>query len=187
MPGIALLMQSIEPQQPLARPVHKAGRVEVAMGQGVVSRAPGALSCRGLGSCVAVVLYEPGPRLGAVAHVMLPAAPTAGRVSRAPAMRFRYANTAVDALLRQLLALGASRAQLSARLVGGAELFSNDSGMHDGIGEQNLQALRSSLQREGLALSGEDTGGRNGRNLVLDLDSGLVLVTSFARPDRLLW
>ena len=47
-------------------------RIEVGMGEGAVAVDPQVLSSPGIGSCVAVALYDSERRIGGMAHVMLP-------------------------------------------------------------------------------------------------------------------
>ena len=47
-------------------------RIQVAIGEGVVARPPHIISALGLGSCVAVTLYDTQRRIGGLAHIMLP-------------------------------------------------------------------------------------------------------------------
>jgi len=161
----------------------KGKAIEIAIGQGLVKRAPGILSCKGLGSCVALVLYERQLRLGGLAHIMLPLADSREGASLTP---FRYADTAVDALLKLLFARGAQRSRLAALLAGGAHLFADDLDTGVSIGACNVQMLHAMLQRRDIPLSAEDVGGGYGRNLVMDLKTGRVVVTSHGRPDRFL-
>ena len=58
---------------------HLSSRViAVGMGEGIVTTAPDIISSQGVGSCVIVTLYAPRRKLGGMAHIMLPTAPTTG-------------------------------------------------------------------------------------------------------------
>ena len=152
-------------------------RVLVGISEMEAARAPGTLGALGLGSCVAVILHDPQARIGGLAHVLLPS-PSVGRKNHdAPG---RYAPTAVDELLRKMRDLGASPARVTARLVGGASMFT---GLQPPgtiqMGERNVHAAREALHRHGIRLTGEVVGGDYGRSVELDLDSGRVRVTSY--------
>ena len=45
-------------------------RIQVTIGEGVVAETPHVITSLGLGSCVAVILYDAGRRTGGLAHVM---------------------------------------------------------------------------------------------------------------------
>ena len=49
---------------------------QVSIAESKIDRAPTVLKAYGLGSCVAVALYDPGTRLGGMGHMLLPDRPT---------------------------------------------------------------------------------------------------------------
>jgi chemotaxis protein CheD len=155
-------------------------RIQVAMGQGAVARAPHVISSLGLGSCVAVILYDTQRRIGGLAHIMLPdSASVNGR--RTP---YQCADTAIATLLKRLRSNGAARQDIVAKIVGGARMFSFYEDSNTSIGEQNIRSVRHILRTEQIPLVGEDTGGRHGRSVEFHLDSGRVIVTAIGKEDR---
>jgi chemotaxis protein CheD len=150
-------------------------RVVVPMGQLAVKTAPLTLAALGLGSCVAVMLYDRVATVGGMAHVLLPAGP-AGAMRANPA---RYAQSAVPALVDAVLAAGGHRPRLTARLAGGATMFANlvAPGLIS-IGERNTLAVREGLDALGIRVAGELVGGDHGRTVVFDLSDGRVRITS---------
>jgi len=151
--------------------------IQVGIAELEVARAPARLQAVALGSCVAVILYDPVARVGGLAHVLLPD-PRIGRPR--PDQPARAAPTAVAALLDELLALGAERSRVTARLVGGARMFATlqPAGTLQ-MGERNVSAARDALGRHRLALVGEAVGGSFGRSVAFDLATGRVTVTSY--------
>lgn len=152
-------------------------RVLVGISEMEVARGPGTLGALGLGSCVAVILHDAHARIGGLAHVLLPSTSVGRKNDDAPG---RYAPTAVEALLQKMRALGASPARVTARLVGGASMFT---GLQPPgtiqMGERNVHAAREALHRHGIRLTGEVVGGDYGRSVEFDLESGRVKVTSY--------
>ncbi|WP_217915214.1 chemotaxis protein CheD [Miltoncostaea marina] len=150
-----------------------ADRPNVGMGQMAASAQPGAvISALGLGSCVGVVLADPRAGVAGMAHVMLPAAPP-GPIERPG----RYADTAVPALVEQVVGLGARRGRLDVVIAGGAQMFGDGSGpgvMR--IGERNVEAVRAALALERLAPRAAEVGGAIGRTLRVEVASGAVSV-----------
>jgi chemotaxis protein CheD len=147
------------------------------MGNMVVSRNPHIVSCQGLGSCVALMLYDTSRRIGALAHIMLPCN---GRL-HSPS---QCADTAVAALLDGLRAKGAIRANIVAKMVGGASMFANGGSSKRGIGEQNIASIRHILKMEGIPLTARDVGGNHGRSVEFYLDSGKVAIASVGKGIR---
>lgn len=147
--------------------------VLVPMGDFAVASGSGVLTALGLGSCVAVVLYDPRARIGGVAHVMLPSL-SLSRVRDRPA---RSADTAIPWLIDRVGDQGADQGGIEARLVGGATMFGDllPSGtMH--IGERNVQACRLALRRAGVPVVGEAVGGGHGRSMWFDVAAGVLTV-----------
>ena len=161
--------------QTMDEPIRAGETIEVVLGEGAVARTPHKIVCKGLGSCVAVILYDSRLKLGGLAHVMLPGA---GSTQQPVVHPFRYADSAVAALARRLSAMGASRQNLSARLIGGAHLFTQDADASEGIGAQNIATLRRMLASEGILLNGEDVGGGHGRSVMFDLSNGRAVITT---------
>jgi chemotaxis protein CheD len=154
--------------------------IDVTMGDGLIAMAPNLLLCKGLGSCVAVILYDGVLRLGGLAHVMLPAGLAQAR------RPYCYADSAVTTLLQALTCHNVSRQRLTARLVGGARMFAAVPAEGPGIGEQNIRVLRQILRDEGIPLVGEDVGGQHGRNVAFEPVTGRVVVTAIGKPERVI-
>lgn len=136
----------------------------------------------GLGSCVAIVLYDRDTSVGGLAHVLLPSlAQTRDRTNPA-----KVPETAVPALVAEMRRLGAGEpSRWSARLVGGASMFGSllaTGGVN--IGERNVASAREALAAAGLRLDAEDVGGDYGRSVYLDLTTGRVRVRSLRMGDR---
>ena len=149
--------------------------IVVSMGEFGVARAPGRLSALGLGSCVAVMLHDPGLRVGALAHVVLPS-PSLARDRDRPA---RFASTAVPLLVGLLQEQGADPARVVARLAGGATMFHRLTPRDSmPIGERNVLALRGALRTAGIAIVGEAVGQDFGRSVWFEVATGAARVRS---------
>jgi chemotaxis protein CheD len=158
-------------------------REAVTIGQAKVAGADTVLYALGLGSCVAIMLYDSSQRLGGMAHALLPC-PANGR---APTASARYVSTAVEALLAEMEAAGASRRSLRARLAGGASMFDAAVGGESRqLGMRNVQAARAALARAGIPVDREDVGGGHGRSVYLHVDEGRIVVSSLAHDDVIL-
>jgi chemotaxis protein CheD len=157
--------------------------VAVRIGDVKVASAPSVLFTIGLGSCVAIALYDAGAKVGGLAHAMLPD-PRSGRRD-APAGRF--ATTAVPQLLALMEAEGARTARMRARLAGGASMF-RDVLEGDGLrlGARNVEAARSALTEAGVPIDGEDVFGTYGRSVFLRTTDGQLVVTSVEHANVIL-
>lgn len=156
--------------------------VRVRVADAAVAAAPDVLVTVGLGSCVAITLYDPVALLGGLAHILLPSE----AMSRERENRAKFAGTAVPLLIEQLQARGARLARLQAKLAGGASMFSSlvaTPGLQ--MGERNILACRSALQAAGIPLIGQDVGGDYGRSVFFSVSDGIMRVRSVKRGEIL--
>jgi chemotaxis protein CheD len=144
------------------------------MGDRRVAQGEGTLSITGLGSCVAIVLYDEGTRVGGLAHVLLPD-PSFSQRERC----WLFVTEAIPALLDELEEAGAERSRLTARLVGGAAMFQELSPQdRPNMGRRNVSAAREMLARVGIPVVAEDVGGEFGRSMDFDLSNGRIQISS---------
>jgi chemotaxis protein CheD len=137
--------------------------VMIGIGEFSVGKSP--MSSIGLGSCVALILYDEKRQTGAMAHVMLP--DSGGKTDRPG----KYADTATQTLLTALAPNSVLCRGVSAKLVGGACMFEYF-GTNLNIGERNISALRSHLEERSIRIAAEDTGGKVGRTVIFHPSSG---------------
>jgi chemotaxis protein CheD len=124
-----------------------------------------------LGSCVAVCLFDLTAKIGGVNHFLLPLA--SGR-ERTP----RFGDVAIPSLIDQLLGLGAVRANLQAKVFGGACVVASFSGNRRHLGEENAELALLTLEAQGIPVLDGDVGGTRGRKLVFQTDEGTAWVRS---------
>jgi chemotaxis protein CheD len=153
----------------------------VRMGEFLVREAPAQLAIYGLGSCVAVFIFETEKRIAGLAHILLPA-PAPG-APRGPAGK--YADTAIAAIIGQILELGGARRSLIAKVAGGAHMFAASPVTdRETLGERNIRAALEGLKRSGLEVAGMDIGGAYGRTVLADAQTGLLKITSLKREPK---
>lgn len=152
--------------------------IDVGMAQLAAAADPARLISYSLGSCVALILYDGGVRVGGVAHVMLPSAN-----SRPVALPGKFANLALEALLEEMEKLGASRRRIVAKLVGGATLFKLEDSSAPSMGTRIAAALREHLSHARIRLIAEDTGGDFARTVTLATGKGTVKIRTAARGE----
>jgi len=149
-----------------------------------VSANSATLASFGLGSCVAVAMFDPIRKVGGLAHVMLPE----GRSKPQQSNPGKFADTAVLSLFQELLKLGAKPYSLKCKIVGGAQMFeipgsrsgSPDSrgGISSNIGERNVEAVKKALKELGVPIVAEETGGNFGRTVRFNTSTGELEITS---------
>ena len=137
-----------------------------------VAEAPARLAIHGLGSCVAVFVYDPRVRVGGMAHILLPGPPK-GSADHAG----RYATTAVAAVVAESIRLGATA--LLAKVTGGSRMFAYDAHKdRPTVGDKNVEAALGALREAGVEIIATDVGGDHGRTVVADLQDGSLTITT---------
>lgn len=147
-----------------------------------VSQKPGRLVTYALGSCVGICIHDSKTKISGLSHVLLPEANIAGD-GKKPIEIMKYANTAIPELIKRMEQLGASRLNMKAKIVGGAQMFqSMNNSMTGQIGQRNVQAVKEALRKEKIAIIAEDTGANYGRTVFMDVATGTVSVkTAFGK------
>ena len=138
----------------------------------------------GLGSCVAIALYDERARVGGLAHVLLPSRSLSGRENDTPA---KFPQSAVPALVEEMTRRGADHRRLTGRLIGGASMFANlapPGSIH--MGERNVVASREVLHGLGVPVTAEAVGGDFGRSVRFHTEDGRITIRSVAHGEQTL-
>lgn len=149
----------------------------IIVGIGDFHLGPEPMSSIGLGSCIGLTIHDREKGIGGLAHVMLP---DSGGKSERPG---KYADTAIDALIRGLTELGCKKTSLVAKMVGGAAMFKTFSGNLN-IGERNITAIKEGLEKYRIPLRAECVGGSVGRTITYYPSDGGRLVIKLADGER---
>lgn len=151
----------------LPRPSDGLTRVTIMQGETKVSEDPGVILTTVLGSCISACLYDPVVKVGGLNHFLL-AEPGSGDTDIHSLQR--YGVYAMEVLINAMMAMGATRSNLKARIYGGASLRD---GFRD-IGATNALFARRFLRDERIALVGEDVGGHGARRVEFRPTLGLA-------------
>lgn len=150
-----------------------AQRVVIGVGDVAASNNPGVtLSTYALGSCVAVVAYDPLAHAGAILHLMLPQSSISpGKAAVQPAM---FADTGFPVFMAKLAGLRADLSRLKFFLAGGAAVLQGIDPFK--IGVRNIEAVKQHVQQRGLHVIATDLGGVVNRTVHLNIGTGDVTV-----------
>ena len=117
--------------------------VRVKVADYAVRRGSDIIATIGLGSCVAIVLYDKDTKVGGLAHILLPSM----AMSRETSNPAKFPESIVPLMLTEMRALGmAPNAKVVAKIAGGASMFGqlvNGTGIN--VGERNILATREAL------------------------------------------
>ena len=136
-----------------------------------------------LGSCVALVLFDPVLKIAALAHIALPE--YRGSPKRVQMDNFdmpgRYADTALPVMLEKVKKMGGITARLKAKMAGGSDLFGTKGilmGSVLNIGERNGKRIQELLRMESIPLVGKDLGGDSARTVIFDPRTQRMIITN---------
>lgn len=142
----------------------------------------GELITYALGSCIGICLYDPGIKLAALIHIMLPLNMEAGRKNP-----MKYADTGIRETLAQMTGKGAIKSRITAKIAGGAKMFDvGGGGALGNIGQRNIESVRLALRKEGIRILADDTGGSVARTLSFDPATGQGTIRAYGQPLKVL-
>lgn len=128
-----------------------------------------------LGSCIAVIIYDPSVRVAGMIHAMLPDSNIEKMAKNSLAFNpYKYVDTGVPQLIKKCLAMGAKKPSMCISVFGGAQVFDRED--YFNIGKRNYIALRKVLWKEGLLIRNEHVGGRVHRTVRIDVSTGNILL-----------
>jgi len=139
----------------------------IRMGDFAVSANDGVLRSL-LGSCIGLALYDHTHKVGGLAHIVLPQSRGPG----GPAGKF--VDTAIPALYAEMETLAGRSLKPTARIAGGANMFSTT--VIQTIGTQNIEATERLLSELRIPLLGRHCGGEKGRRMSLDTATGVITI-----------
>jgi chemotaxis protein CheD len=147
----------------------------IGVGACTVSADPTAtLITYALGSCIAVLIYDPVTRVGGLLHYMLPESSL--DEAKAKKNPYMFADTGVPLLFQNAYKLGAVRNRLQVNVLGGAQIISASDSFN--IGKRNHMILRKIFWKAGILVQHEEVGGTQSRTVRLELDTGRVVMRS---------
>lgn len=157
--------------------------VKVGMADLNICKSPDVITTLGLGSCIGLTLYDPVTKIGGMVHYMLPDS-TQVRNNQNIA---KFADTGIDELLKRVIAAGANRHRLVAKIAGGAKMFETTGVSPIGhIGARNAEAAKQILKQKGIRLIAEDTGLNYGRTVELHSDTGEFYIKAVGRAVKVI-
>jgi len=126
-----------------------------------------------LGSCVSIVLWHPGQRVGAMSHFVL-----SGASPRSDGcLNGRYAEDALALMCQGLQALGVEPSACQAKVFGGGAMFAPDPRVRlPDVGRKNGEAARRMLHAQGIPIVSESLFDDGYRNIVFEVRTGGVWV-----------
>lgn len=124
-----------------------------------------------LGSCVSACIRDKTLAIGGINHFMLP---DHREIESDSDKLARYGTFAMEVLIHNLLALGANKNTLEAKVFGGANVISGLT--NNSIGSNNADFVKQYLDNAGIPIIAEDMGGIHPRKVYYFVHTNRVLV-----------
>jgi len=125
-----------------------------------------------LGSCIAVIIFDPLAGVGGMLHYMLPESSLdPEKAKKNPCV---FADTGITHFFKNSYRMGAKKEHMVVKTVGGAQIL-DPNGIFN-IGTRNYLAMRKIFWRNNVAIAAEHVGGENNRTVRLEMDTGRVIL-----------
>ncbi len=131
-----------------------------------------------LGSCVSITMFDKVLRVGAICHAFLPECEKQSNCHNNCQEKFRFVDCSVHHMIEQFMKNKRKTADIEIKLFGGSSIMSAKSGHACGMstGNQNIQAAIKAIKLKGLRLDTYDIGGKLGRKIIFNSDTGEVFL-----------
>ncbi|MBU9720343.1 MULTISPECIES: chemotaxis protein CheD [Bacillaceae] len=148
--------------------------IQVGMADLKYANSPNKIRTSGLGSCVGLIIYDEREKKCGMAHIMLPESSLA---RNGVLHRPKYADTAIEDLVKRFVDEGSPVYRLKAKIAGGAQMF-NFSSTNEvmRIGPRNAEAVKVLLEEYKIKLISEDVGGNSGRTIEFNPDNSILQI-----------
>ncbi len=158
--------------------------IKVGMADSKVCVSPDALITLGLGSCVGIALRDPNKKIGGLAHIMLPDSTKIAENSNVN----KFADTGIDEVIRLMIAKGADRRKLVAKIAGGAQMFNfgNNSANTIRVGERNIEATIAKLSQLRIPILAKDVGDSYGRTVTFYPEDGSFKISAVGKSVKII-
>lgn len=152
----------------------------VRTGEIVIGHRNDILSIYGLGSCIALVIYDKQKHFGGMLHVLLPKAP-----EDSMSYDTRFANHGIKRLINCMIFAGSRKEDLCAKMVGGASFVIKVDGYSD-IGKRNIESCRDLLRMYNIPLISENVGGASSRSVSFNMNSFEMIIKMDSQMSKII-
>ncbi len=129
-----------------------------------------------LGSCVGICLYDSVRKIAGMSHILLPLSTGYKGAETQPN---KFADSAIPKLVKAMELKGANRANLTAKIAGGARMFAQTSNYDfANIGARNVDSVKKTLAELKIPIRAEDTGLDYGRTQYFNSKDGVMTIKS---------
>ncbi|MCP4397097.1 MAG: chemotaxis protein CheD [bacterium] len=163
----------------MGRFIHKSGLPIIVLKPGELAlRSTPTIISTALGSCLAITMYAPERRIGAISHPLLPYPFENIPPPVSPVELRKYVVHVIPSMLKKLEQLGVVAEELEVKVFGGGEILQrySESENNQAVGRMNVQAMLDIILSHNLFLRVFDVGGSQGRKVLFYTHTGEVFM-----------
>ena len=163
----------------MSRFIHKSGLPVIVLKPGEFAlRTTPTIISTALGSCLAITMFVPERRIGAISHPLLPYPSKDASPLLLPAEQRRYVLHVVPSMLKKLQQLDVAPEEIEVKVFGGGEILQrySESENNLAVGRMNVQVVFDTIESHNLFLRVFDVGGPQGRKILFYTHTGEVLM-----------
>ena len=163
----------------MSRYIHKSGLPILVLKPGELAlRTTPTIISTALGSCLAIIMFAPGRRIGAISHPLLPYPSSNTPLPVSPVEQRKYVIHVIPSMLKKLGQLGINSEELEVKVFGGGEILQgySDSERLQPVGRLNVRVALDVIERQSLFLRVFDVGGSQGRKIFFYTHTGEVFM-----------
>jgi chemotaxis protein CheD len=157
----------------------KSKKYVIGIAELAVAPANNYLVTIGLGSCVATVIWDKRRKIGGMIHTILPS------INEMPPSRTepktKFADSGIPILIDKVIRIGGKRRDLIAKIAGGSQMFALST---MAIGKKNVKSAKKTLLLEKMPIIAEDVFGTQGRTIIFDTSTGVMIVKRGSKEIR---
>jgi chemotaxis protein CheD len=144
-----------------------------------IARTPTILKTMDLGSCIAIALFDPQRKIGALSHILLPKKDSSTK--RTAGNDGKFADSAIKSMIQKMRGAGCDIGDIRAKIVGGAKFFHTNKNRCSGsrnnsIGSANIEMAIQVLNEFGIPIVAQDVGGDYCRRIQFFSHTGKLIV-----------
>lgn len=127
------------------------------------------ISIYGLGSCIALILYDSRNNISGMSHILLPNSNDKKEIK----YPHKFADLSAKYLIEEMILHGGMREYIHAIIVGGSKIFDLSDNI---IGEENIKSIKQELDKLNINIALKSLGGTHGRIIKFNTKSFSVSI-----------
>jgi chemotaxis protein CheD len=139
-----------------------------------------------LGSCLSVTMFNARLQFAAICHAMLPEPRLVTPAGTVDPQQFKYLSAVIPTMAARFKGAGIDPTEVEVKIFGGGNVISPNEGTPSDrwLGNVNIEVARTLLLQQRLHIKASNVGGRRGRKILFNTQTGEVLHKHLARPAR---